>query len=229
MTDDLSPTSVPPEEPSPDLPTEEKKGWKKVWIVLAAVLAVLLLVGAGLVFGGRALYSSTFDQLLAATEQAEGDPIWTSYFVAQDCFIDSVTEQQDLAMAEADVLTLAEQTMLLGDHVTTSLETFGELPVRVFQPRLVAARDAIHAHYQVWDEYLSVAGPLLGQVESDVTALPQVWDTWVAELVDSLDPIEQTFNDAEAAFKEAAPDEDAQQQVDQLFTASEAQCTRGSV
>ena len=67
------------------------------------------------------------------------------------------------------------------------------------------------------------------EVEDDVTALPRVWDIWASEVLESQDPVEETFNAAEAAFTTAAPDEDARTRVDELFTASEARCTRGSV
>jgi hypothetical protein len=225
------PTLPPTEDAAPVSPVEPEieKSSKKVWLIILAVLVGLLLIGGGLFFGNRALYRSTFDQLVDATEQAEGDPVWTSYFVALDCFVNSVIQEQDLEMARADALTMAEETRLLGDHVATSLQAFEDLPVRVFQPRLVTARNAIHAHYQVWDDHLSTVEPLLAEVETDLAALPQVWDTWATEVSSSQDPIEETFNQAEAAFKEAAPDDGARDRVDVLFTASDAACTRGSV
>jgi hypothetical protein len=202
-----------------------------VWWIVGAILALLLLIGAGLFLGSRALYGSTFDQLVDAAEQAEGDAVWTSYFVAQDCFVQSVAAG-DLPQAQADAVALSEQSRLLGGHVDESLQSFGQVPVRVFQPRLVAARDAIHAHYQVWDEFFGATVPLLERVEEDVTVLPEVLDPWWSATLaaqDQAGPVETTFNDAEAAFKEAASDDASRQRVDELFTASEARCTRGSV
>jgi hypothetical protein len=91
----------------------------------------------------------------------------------------------------------------------------------------VAARGAIVAHYEVWNDHLDKTIPILSTLEEEDIAV--VFGLWADVVVADGEPIEQTFNNAEAAFLDAARGGEALDEVDVLFTAADVACTRGAV
>jgi hypothetical protein len=218
------PIEIQPETPSTDV-TQRRRPWRLIFIVVG-VVAVLALAG---VFGSRALYSGSFDSLVATTREAEGAQVWRDFFIAQDCFIDAVVEAADAELAFNEGLTLIDETDLLARHVTFSLSSFADLSVLPFHRRLAAARDSIVAHYEVWDGHLGESVTTLAGLDPDPAQLAVQFQTWVDVVVADSDAIASTFNDAEASFQEAALDDASRQEIDSLFTPSDVACSRGAV
>lgn len=218
----LTQPDVPP-------PLEEKPARRRrVGLIVGVVLAGLaLLVGGGLV-ANNLIYDSTFNRLIDATATAEHDAVWLDYFMAQDCFVGAVVEG-DAEMALSDGLELLELSQGLATHVSDSIRRFGELSVQGFHGPLLAARDAIMAHYEVWNSHLEVEVPLLSTLESGLEEFALVFQLWADAVVADGEPIEQTFNAAEAAFLDAAKGGAALDEVDALFTPADIACTRGAV
>lgn len=210
------------EPPEPDPPAKARR-WP-LYLVMGIV--VLALVGY---FGNRTLYSSDFDRLVDLTAAAEGHQVWRDFFIAQDCFVAAVIDDQNPGLAYTDGLELLDETVNLADHVDRALGDFSTSGVKGWHGPLVAARDAIAAHYQVWDDHLVRAEAVLGTLSEDVTELVVTFQAWADSVVQDEDSIRETFEDAEIAFKTAAPSPGAATEVDTLFTSSTVGCTRGSV
>jgi len=223
VVDEVSDTQ--PIEPVP-ASAPSKRRWPLVVGVVVGVIVVLALVG---VFGTRALYSRSFDSLVATTRAAEGAQVWKDFFIAQDCFIDAVVEAGDAELAFNEGLTLLNETDLLARHVDLSLTSFAEVSVLPWHGNLAAARAAIGAHYEVWDRHLGEAGATLSGLDPDPALLAAQFQAWVDHVVADAEAIESTFNDSEAAFQLAALDDSARQEIDALFTPSEVECSRGAV
>ncbi len=223
MVDEVSDTQ-PIDTPSVSPPAERR--WPLIVGVLIGVIVVLALVG---VFGTRALYSRTFDSLVAATRTAEGAQVWRDFFIAQDCFIDSVVEVGDPELAFSEGLTLLDETDLLARHVDLSLASFVEVSVLPWHRNLAAARDAIGAHYEVWESHLGKAVATLSGLDPDPPLLAVDFQAWVDVVVADAEAIQSTFNDSESAFQLAAVDDSARQEIDNLFTPSDVECSRGAV
>jgi hypothetical protein len=215
----------PVETPSTDN-TRRRRRWPLTVGIIMGVVAVLALAG---VLGSRALYTGSFDSLVATTRDAEGAQVWRDFFIAQDCFIDAVVEAADAELAFNEGLTLIDETDLLARHVTLSLSSFANLSVLPFHSRLAAARDSIVAHYEVWDGHLAESVTTLAGLDPDPAALAVQFQAWVDVVVGDSDAIESTFNDAEAAFEEAALDDASRQEIDTLFTPSDVACSRNAV
>ncbi len=207
--------------PEPDLPRERTR-WP-----LYLVMAILGVAVVGY-FGNRVLYVSDFDRLVDLTAAAEGHQIWRDFFIAQDCFVAAVIDDQNPGLAYTDGVELLDETIRLADHVDQALGTFSSAGVR-WEARLVAARDAIAAHYQVWDDHLIQGEAILATLSEEPAELAVTFQTWVDSVVAADEPIRETFEDAEAAFVLAAPSPAAISEVDTLFTGSTVGCTRGSV
>ena len=220
----IEPIESPPAEP----PASSGRGrrWPRVVAILVGALVVLGAVGF---LATGAIQSRTFDQLVGATRTAEGAEVWKTFFIAQDCFIDSVVEVADPDLAFNEGLALREQTEFLARHVSTSLATFSDLSVLPFHRSLIAARDSIVAHYRVWDGHLANASAVLSGLDADPTALAIQFQAWVEVVVSDSEPIASTFADAETAFEMAARDDQARQAIANLFTPSEVECSRGAV
>ena len=218
-------SGIQPTDPGP-VGVPPRRRWPRAIALLLGVLVVLALVG---VLGTRALYSRAFDSLVETTRSAEGAEIWRDFFVAQDCFIASVVEAADPDLAFDDALGLLDETDLLTQHVTRSLASFADVSILPIHSALGAARDSIAAHYQVWEDHLAGAASILGTLDPDPVQLAVVFQAWVDEVVTDTEAIETTFLASESAFQTAALDDPARQEIDTLFTPSEAECTRGAV
>lgn len=200
---------------------------RRTWLVIAVAIGVVVLLIAGGLVGASLLYDRSFSRLVDATETAEHDPIWIDFFVAQDCFIAAVIEEGDPDLALIEGLQLLDASDLLSDHVVRSLDQFQRISVLGFHGPVLAARDAIGAHYDVWNNHLDTTIPILSTLEGEDIAV--VFQLWADVVVRDGDPIEQTFNDAETAFLDAARGGEALDEVDALFTAADVACTRGAV
>ena len=223
MVDEVSDT-----QPIETLPVSPpgKRRWPLIVGVVVGVIVVLALVA---VLGTRALYARSFDSLVDTTRTAEGAQVWRDFFIAQDCFIDAVVEDGDAALAFNEGLTLLDETDLLARHVDLSLASFVDVSVLPWHGNLAAARDAIGAHYQVWESHLGEAVATLSGLDPDPVVLAAQFQAWVDVVVADAEAIESTFNDSESAFQLAALDDSARQQIDALFTPSEVECSRGAV
>ena len=219
---------VSDQQPIEGLPENSptRRRWPLVVGVLMGVLVVLGLVG---LFVTRAMYSRTFDSLVETTRAAEGAQAWKDFFVAQDCFIDAVVDEGDAELAFNEGLTLLDETDLLSRHVDLSLASFADVSVLPWHGNLALARDAIGAHYQVWESHLGEAVAALSGLDSDPEVLAAQFQTWVDIVVADAEVIQSTFTDSESAFQLAAVDDSARQEIDALFTPSDVECSRGAV
>ena len=197
------------------------------WLLFLALGLVVIVVG--LFFGNQMLYSADFDHLVDLTTAAEGHQVWSDFFIAQDCFVAAVIDDQNPDLAYTDGLDLRDETARLADHVDESLETFAGAGVKPWQGRLRSARDAISEHYRIWDEHLIDAQTILESLSELPEELVLTFQVWVDSVVQAQEPITETYESAEAAFTEAAPSPAAAAEIDTLFTGSEVGCTRGSV
>ena len=102
-----------------------------------------------------------FADLVAITRDAEGAEVWRTYFTAEDCLIDALTEDPDAF--DASLERLEAQTAALAAHVDESLATFDSFGTRPWQGEVRDALAAIVEHYAVWEDHLAKAGPLLGR------------------------------------------------------------------
>ena len=195
---------------------------------LFLALGLLVAVGGGFI-GNRMLYSSDFNRLVDLTIAAEGDQVWKDFFIAQDCFVASVVDDQNPGLAYTDGLELRDETARLAGHVDQSLATFAGAGVKPWHGSLSDARDAISAHYLVWDEHLVEAQTVLETLSELPEELVVTFQVWADSVVGAQDSITETFEDAEAAFVAAAPNPAAATEIDTLFTGSDVGCTRGSV
>jgi hypothetical protein len=214
------PSEQPPPEPDPPA----KRSIWPLYLVLGIV--ALAIVGY---FGNRALYSSDFDRLVDLTAAAEGHQVWRDFFIAQDCFVVAVIDDQNPGLAYTDGLELLDETVNLADHVDRALGDFSTSGVKGWHEPLVEARDAIAAHYQVWDDHLVGAEAILGTLSEEAAELVVTFQAWADSVVQDQDSIAETFEDAETAFTAAAPSPGAATDVDRMFTSSTVSCTRGSV
>ena len=219
---------VSDQQPIEGLPVNSptRRRWPLVVGVLVGVLVVLGLVG---LFITRAMYSRTFDALVETTRAAEGAQAWKDFFVAQDCFIDAVVDEGDAELAFNEGLTLLDETDLLSRHVDLALASFSDVSVLPWHGNLALARDAIGAHYQVWQSHLGEAVAALSGLDSDPEVLATQFQTWVDIVVADAEAIQSTFTDSESAFQLAAVDDSARQEIDALFTPSDIECSRGAV
>jgi hypothetical protein len=198
-------------------------------MIAGAVTVGLLVLTVGLFVASRALYRQSFDRLVAATRIAEGDGVWVDYFVAEDCLFDTLVEQGVPEVAHRDAVKVLEQSDLLAAHVRSSLTVFASLSFLPTQGALSVARDGISAHYQAWDDHLTSVLPILTGLSADRGMLENSIRAWIEAVAGASEEIETTFETAEAAFVAAARDDPARLEVDTLFTASDAQCSRGAV
>ena len=211
------------EGPAPD---EKRSRWPMVVGIVGGVVVLLFLAG---LLGNQSFYRRGFTNLVEATQAAEGAPVWADFFVAQDCFIDAVVESGDPELAFNDGLTLLDETDLLSRHVSLSLQSFDDIWIAPFHAPLSDARAAIAAHYQVWGGHLSEASAVLATLEQDPETLATQFQDWVTVVVDDAAAIESTFEDAGVAFNAAATDDVMVTTLGNLFTPSNASCTRGAV
>jgi hypothetical protein len=211
----------------PTIEAAEQPDKPRRWPIYLTLGLVVALVGG--FFGNRVLYSSDFDHLVDLTATAEGHQVWKDFFIAQDCFIAAVIDDQNPDLAYTDGLELRDETGRLADHVDAALETFASAGVKPWHGPLRSARDAISEHYRIWDEHLVDAQTILESLSELPDELVVTFQVWVDSVVEAQDPITETFEGAEAAFNAAAPSPAAAAEIDTLFTGSDVGCTRGSV
>ena len=209
-----------PSEPAPK---------SKTGLILAVVAIALVLVGVGLWLALGSLGRSSFESLVTLTREAEGDQIWLDYFIAQDCLVDAVVETGDLELGFTESQDLLEQTDALSRHVDASLDRFAQLGIQPWQGPVLAAREAIVAHYGVWENHLAESATVLQGINSEPSSILQGVQTWINLVVEATEPIEQTFNDAGAAFEEAAASEEQLASIESLFVPADVTCTRTAV
>ena len=209
-----------PSEPAPK---------SKTGLIVAVIAGGLVVVGLGLWLVLGSLGRSSFESLVRVTREAEGDQIWLDYFIAQDCLVDAVVEAGDLELGFTESQDLLGQTDALSRHVDSSLDRFNELGIQPWQGPLLAARAAIVGHYEVWEGHLAETATVLQGINSEPSSILQGVQTWINLVVEAAEPIEQTFNDAGAAFEEAAADEEQLASIESLFIPADVACTRTAV
>ncbi|HJR86200.1 MAG TPA: hypothetical protein VJ930_00950 [Acidimicrobiia bacterium] len=209
-----------PSEPAPK---------SKTGLIVAVVAIALVLLGVGLWLALGSLGRSSFESLVTLTREAEGDQIWLDYFIAQDCLVDAVVETGDLELGFTESQDLLEQTDALSRHVDASLDRFAQLGIQPWQGPVLAAREAIVAHYGVWENHLAESATVLQGINSEPSSILQGVQTWINLVVEATEPIEQTFNDAGAAFEEAAASEEQLASIESLFVPADVTCTRTAV
>jgi hypothetical protein len=211
----------------PDIEVVDEPDKPRRWPLYLALGLVVTVVG--LIFGNQVLYSSDFDHLVDLTSAAEGHQVWKDFFIAQDCFVVSVIDDQNPDLAYTDGLELRDETARLAEHVDGALETFAGAGVKPWQGKLRSARDAISEHYRIWDEHLIDAQTILESLSELPEELVLTFQVWVDSVVEAQDPITDSFNGAKDAFIAAAPHPAAGAEIETLFTGSDVGCTRGSV
>ncbi|HKX74908.1 MAG TPA: hypothetical protein VJR05_05915 [Acidimicrobiia bacterium] len=204
-------------------PAGERRRWP--WVVGGIGLVVALAVGVFL----YARPGPSFQSLFEATHSAETDPLWATYFTAQDCFVAAVLDVGDPDLAYEDGLALLDQADRLAIHVDSALQAFDGLPIRPWHDEIESAREAIVGHYQVWDEHLLRLLGILDGLTEDPEELAALFDEWIDEVVEASTPIEDTYNEAKAAFLAAATDDASRNDIEELFTPSDVECSRGAV
>ncbi|HJU81294.1 MAG TPA: hypothetical protein VJ796_06045 [Acidimicrobiia bacterium] len=209
-----------PSEPAPK---------SKTGLVVVVIAIALVLVGIGLWLALGSLGRSSFESLVTVTREAEGDQIWLDYFIAQDCLVDAVVETGDLELGFTESQDLLDQTDALSRHVNASLDRFSEVGIQPWQGPVLAAREAIVAHYEVWENHLAESATVLQGINSEPSSILQGVQTWINLVVEATEPIEQTFNDAGAAFEEAASNEEQLASIETLFVPADVACTRTAV
>ncbi|HUO46463.1 MAG TPA: hypothetical protein VM470_06505 [Acidimicrobiia bacterium] len=222
MTDPGGTSEIEPGQPE-DAPRRRR------WGAMVVAIIGFLAVAAGATFFLLGRPGPTFEALLTATETAETDRIWFDYFTAQECFASAVLELGDPDIAYQDGLDLLDHTDRMLAHVTSSLEHLNGVTVQNWHSEIAGARDAISAHYLVWEQHLRALDTILVGLNDDISDLALLFDEWVDEVIEAGTPIEDTYNEAKEAFLAAAPGEDYRQEVEQLFTPSSVDCTRGAV
>ncbi|HKZ20657.1 MAG TPA: hypothetical protein VJQ57_11155 [Acidimicrobiia bacterium] len=209
-----------PSEPAPK---------SKTGLVVVVIAIALVLVGVGLWLALGSLGRSSFESLVTLTREAEGDQIWLDYFIAQDCLVDAVVETGDLELGFTESQDLLDQTDALSRHVNASLDRFAEVGIQPWQGPVLAAREAIVAHYEVWENHLAESATVLQGINSEPSSILQGVQTWINLVVEATEPIEQTFNDAGAAFEEAASNGEQSASIETLFVPADVACTRTAV
>ncbi|MGH8926147.1 MAG: hypothetical protein ACRDWA_16175 [Acidimicrobiia bacterium] len=210
-------------------PSSEAEPKSKTGLIVAIIAFALVLIGGGLWLALGTLGRSSFESLVTTTRQAEGDQIWLDYFIAQDCLVDAVVEAGDLELGFTESQDLLDQTDSLSRHVSVSLDRFAELGIQPWQGPLLAAREAIVGHYEVWESHLAETATVLQGINSEPTSILSGVQTWINLVVEAAEPIEQTFNDAGAAFEEAAASEEQLASIETLFIPADVACTRTAV
>jgi hypothetical protein len=211
-------------EPTPSEPPKSKKG-----LIITVIAIALVVIGGGLWFALTSLGRSSFESLVTVTREAEGDEIWLDYFIAQDCLVDAVVETGDLELGFSESQDLLDQTDSLARHVAASLDRFAELGIQPWEGPLLAAREAIVDHYEVWENHLAETATVLQGINSEPSSILSGVQTWINLVVEAAEPIEQTFNDAGAAFEQAASTEEQLASIESLFIPADVACTRTAV
>jgi hypothetical protein len=195
----------------------------KVWIWVVVALLVVGVVAAVIAFTG----GGSFAELVSITRDAEGAEVWRTYFTAEDCLIDALTENpEDL---EASIDRLETQTAALAAHVEASLGSFDAFGTRPWQGELRDALAAIVEHYVVWEGHLANAGPILAAINSEPSSIADGITSWLELSQEAVDPISSTFEDAGVAFEEAATSDADDELLADLFVPADVSCTRTAV
>lgn len=202
----------------------DERGSRKlsIGLAIAAIAVVLLVVGVVLLAGG-----GSFAELVDLTREAEGAEVWRSYFTAEDCLLDALTEDPEAVGAAIE--RLQSQTTALADHVDVSLTNLEGFGTRPWQGNLRSAQQAIVDHYLVWEEHLAAAGPVLEGISSEPSSISDGITSWFELAQNAVEPIGSTFDEAGVAFEEAAETDEDQQVIESLFVPADVSCTRTAV
>ena len=92
---------------------------------------------------------------------------------------------------------------------------------------LERAREAIVAHYEVWEDHLAETAQVLAEVNSEPSSVVAGAQSFAELASAAFEPIEATFNEAGAEFREAAGDD--QTALANLFEPADVSCTRTAV
>lgn len=203
--------------------TETKKRSVTLGVVISAVVVVVLIVAAVVLFSG----GGTFADLVVITRDAEGAEVWRTYFTAEDCLIEALTEDPDAF--DASLGRLEAQTAALASHVDQSLQNFDSFGTRPWQGEVRDALAAIVEHYAVWEDHLAKAGPLLGGIGSEPSSIAEGINAWIEQAQVAVDPISSTFEEAGAAFENAASTDADLELLESLFVPADVSCTSTAV
>ena len=137
----------------------------------------------------------------------------------------------DAELAFNEGLTLLDETDLLGpprDQLPWA--PFGDVSVLPWHGNLAAARSSIVAHYEVWDGHLGESAATLSGLDPD----PALLGVAVSDLGRCGRRGRRGYRVdlqrlGSLRFELAALDDPSRQEIDTLFTPSEAQCSRGAV
>jgi hypothetical protein len=191
-------------------------------IVVVLVLALLLGAVVVLFVGG-----GSFEELVAITREAEEAEVWRTYFAAEDCLVEALTE--DPAAIDDSIDRLKSQTQALSAHVEASLVAFDDFGTRPWQGSLREALQAIVAHYAVWEDFLTDASPTLQAINSEPSSIAEGISTWLGLAQTAVEPISATFEDAGVAFEAAARTNADSDLLETLFVPADVSCTRTAV
>ena len=203
---------------------EAEPGSRKrtIGLVIAVLVVGLVVAGFVLLAGG-----GSFAELVDVTREAEGAEVWRTYFTAEDCLLDALTEDPEAISGAIE--RLQDQTSALAGHVDVSLTNLESFGTRPWQASLRTAQQAIVDHYVVWEEHLAAAGPVLDGIGSEPSSITDGITTWIELAQNAVEPISSTFEEAGVAFEEAAETGADQQLIEALFIPADVSCTRAAV
>ncbi len=195
---------------------------RTIGLVIAVLALGLVVAGFVLLAGG-----GSFAELVDVTREAEGAEVWRTYFTAEDCLLDALTEDPE-AIGGA-IERLQDQTSALAGHVDVSLTNLESFGTRPWQGGLRTAQQAIVDHYLVWEDHLAAAGPVLDGIGSEPSSITDGITTWLELAQNAVEPISSTFEEAGVAFEEAAESDADRQLIESLFVPADVSCTRTAV
>ncbi|CAN5193417.1 hypothetical protein BH18ACT5_BH18ACT5_19770 [soil metagenome] len=203
--------------------TENKKRKVTLGVGIALLVLVVLIVALVVLFSG----GGSFADLVAITRDAEEAEVWRTYFTAEDCLIEALTESPDAL--DNSIERLVTQTEALASHVDESLATFDSFGTRPWQGEIRDAPAAIVEHYVAWEDHLAKAGPLLGGIGSEPSSIAAGINAWIEQAQGAVDPISSTFEEAGTAFESAATSDADGKLLDSLFVPADVSCTQTAV
>lgn len=192
-------------------------------IIAGVVVATALIVAALLLFTG----GESFADLVAVTQEAEGAEDWLTYFTAEDCLIEALTE--DPASLNGAIDRLTSETERLTAHVDASLTALESFGTRPWQEALRMAQQAIVDHYLVWEDHLAATGPALDGINSELSSIENGISTWLELSQTAVEPISSTFDEAAAALMAAAESAEDRDLLESLFVPAEVSCTSTAI
>lgn len=192
---------------------------RKPAMIAGVVVAMALIVAVLLIFTG----GGSFADLVAVTKEAEGAEVWLTYFTAEDCLFEALTEDPSSINGAIDRLT--SETELLAAHVEVSLTALESFGTRPGQDSLRIAQQGIVDHYLVWEDHLAATGPVLDGINSEPSSIENGISTWLELSQGAVEPISSTFDEAGDAFMAAAESAEDRDLLESLFVPAEVSCT----